>query len=260
MAKVDGHVREPLYRQLETELRQQIASGQLKAGERLESEPELASRHGMARMTARRAIETLVREGLLVRHRGRGTFVSEPRMAYPPASLISFSRTMAALGLPVSTRLLEMELVAAHGDVATALEFDEGTPVLLVRRLRFVKDEPVAIHASYMARGYLDGLRAADLMTLPISEAMENVTGVHIVASRDYLEATAATHEEAALLQIAPGDPVQLVIGVAYDSAGRPALATRATYRADRFRFAIGARAGDLPFEITGGRKPGPAE
>lgn len=205
----------------------------------------------MARMTARRAIETLVREGLLVRHRGRGTFVSEPRMSYPPASLVSFSRTMAALGIPITTRLLALELVPARSEIAEALGVEDGEPVLLVRRLRFVRDEPVAIHESYMDRNYLDGLRAADLMTLPISEAMENVTRVRIVASRDYLEAAAATHEDASLLQISPGDPVQLVLGIAFDDGGNPVLATRATYRADRFRFAIGARAGDLPFEIT---------
>jgi DNA-binding GntR family transcriptional regulator len=102
-----------------------------------------------------------------------------------------------------------------------------------------------------MDKGYLDGLRASDLLTRPISEAMENVTHVHIVASRDHLEAVAATHEEASLLQIAPGDPIQLVRGVAFADDGRPVLATRAAYRADRFRFAIGARAGDLQFDIT---------
>ena len=263
MDEISRERREPLYRQLETLLRDQIAADQLKPGDQLPSEPDLASSHRMARMTARRAIDTLVQEGLLVRHRGRGTFVAGPRVSYPPASLVSFSRAMAALGLPVATRLLDLELVPARGDVATALGVADGTPVLLVRRLRFVSGEPVAIHASYMDKGYLDGLRASDLLTLPISQAMENVTNVHIVASRDYLEAVAATREEAALLQISPGDPIQLVTGVAVADDGRPVLATRAAYRADRFRFAVGAGAGDVPFEVTrsaDGVNPGSAQ
>lgn len=251
MDKITKQAGEPLYRQLATLLREQISSGQLSPGAQLPSEPDLAIGHGMARMTARRAIDTLAQEGLVVRHRGRGTFVSEPRVSYPPASLVSFSRAMAALGLPVTTKLLDLEPVPARGELAHALDLEEGSPVLLVRRLRFLSDEPVAIHASYMDTGYLDGLRASDLLTLPISQAMANVTGVRIVASRDYLEAVAATRAEASLLRLAPGDPVQVVTGVAFADDGRPVLATRAAYRADRFRFAVGAAAGDLPFEIT---------
>ena len=217
---------------------------------RVPSEPALAATNGIARMTARHAIDELVQEGLLVRHRGRGTFVAEPKLSYPPASLFSFTRTMAELGYAVSTRLLTLELVPAHGEIPRALRVAEGELVLLVRRLRFANREPVALHESYMDRGYLKGLIAADLLTRPIADAMEKVNGRRIVASRDFLEAAAATKEEAVLLTVGIGEPVQLVIGVAYGETGEPVLATRAVYRADRFRFAVAAQAGDLPFEI----------
>ncbi len=242
---------EPLYRQLASLLRAEIASGRLRPGDQLPPEPELAKRFAIARMTARQAIDALVEDGAVMRHRGRGTFVAEPRVAYPPATLISFSRTMAALGHQVVTKLLDLELVGAHGEVAVALGLNEHDPVLLVRRLRFLGGEPVALHASYMDKSYLDGLRAADLLTKPISEAMENVNGVRVVSSRDYLEAGAATHEEAQLLRITAGEPIQIVRGVSFAADGRPALATRAAYRADRFRFLVGANAGDPPFEIS---------
>lgn len=242
---------EPLYRQLERRLRDEIGSGRLLPGDRLPAEPELAAQYQMARMTARHAIEALVQDGLLVRHRGRGTFVAEPRMAYPPASLVSFSRTMRALGRPVTTKLLDFEVVPANGEVAGLLGEAENTPVLFVRRLRFLDGEPVAIHSSYMHRAYLEGMHAADLLTKPISEAMEKVTGVRIVSSRDFMEAAATTSEEAALLNILAGEPIAVVRGVSSAADGSPALATRAVYRGDRFRFFVGSTNSGPFFEVN---------
>ncbi|MGD0862923.1 MAG: UTRA domain-containing protein [Candidatus Limnocylindrales bacterium] len=137
------------------------------------------------------------------------------------------------------------------GEVAELLGEPENAPVLFVRRLRFLDGEPVALHSSYMHRAYLEGLHAADLLTKPISEAMENVTAVRIVSSRDFLEAAAATSEEAALLNILPGEPIAIVRGVSFTAEGSPALATRAAYRGDRFRFLVGATNSGLSFEVN---------
>jgi GntR family transcriptional regulator len=172
-------------------------------------------------------------------------------MTYPPASLVSFSRTMSALGRPVTTKLLDFEVVPALGEVAELLAEAEGTPVLFVRRLRFLDSEPVALHSSYMHRSYLEGFHAADLLTKPISEAMEKVTGVRIVSSRDFIEAAAATSEEAALLNILAGEPIAIVRGVSFAADGSAALATRAAYRGDRFRFFVGSTDNGLSFEVN---------
>lgn len=240
-----------VYQVLEKYLREEIRTGQLKPGDQLPSEPELAAEHGMARMTARRAIEALMADGLLVRRRGRGTFVASPRLAYPPATSMSFSRTMRTLGHEVTTRLLNFALVEPSADIVDALELSAGAHALLVRRLRFVEDEPVAIHTNYMDGSYFALLRASDLLTRPISEAMEEVSGVHVASSSDFLEGLAAPREEATLLKVSPGDPILLVIGVAYTADGRRVLATRGWYRADRFRFAVGVRGPGLAFELS---------
>jgi GntR family transcriptional regulator len=243
--------REPVYRELERYLREEIRADRLRPGDQLPSEPELAARHGMARMTARRAIEALLSDGLLVRRRGRGTFVASPRLAYPPATSMSFSRTMAALGHDVTTRLLDFLLTELPADIAQDLDLPTGSKALLVRRLRFVAGEPVAIHMNYMDGSYFELIRASDLLTRPISDAMQEASGVHVASSRDYLEGAPAPREEAALLHIDAGDPVLLVIGLAYSDDGVPVLATRGWYRADRFRFAVGVRGLGLSFELS---------
>ena len=241
----------PVYRQLEEFLRREIMSGHLKPGDQLPSEPDLAREHKMARMTARRAIETLMADGLLVRRRGRGTFVSSPRLAYPPATAMSFSSTMRTLGHPVTTKLLDFQLVDGGVEISRDLGLQDGVPVLMVRRLRFVNDVPVAIHSNFMDDSYFNILRASDLLTRPISDAMREASGVHIVASQDYLQGVAATRDESELLRIPVGDPLLLIRGLAFSDAGDSVLVTRGWYRADRFRFAVGVRGQGLPFEIS---------
>ena len=241
----------PLYRELEEFLRHEILSGRLKPGDQLPSEPDLASQHGMARMTARRAIEALMADGLLVRRRGRGTFVSSPRLAYPPATAMSFSGTMRKLGHQVTTRLLDFLLVEGGVEISRESDLEDGASVLMVRRLRFVNDEPVAIHSNFMDGSYFNTIRAADLLTRPISDAMREGSGVHIVASQDYLEGVVATHDELELLRIPVGDPLLLIRGLAFSDEGDSVLVTRGWYRADRFRFAVGVRGQGIPFEIS---------
>lgn len=243
---------EPLYRQIAAVILAKLAAGELVPGDRVPSEPELAETYGVARMTARKAIESLVLDGKLTRHKGRGTFVAQPKMSYPAPTVFSFTRAMKGLGLEVTTKLLDLHTTQADADLAADLQLGEGDEVLHVRRLRLVSGEPVAIHSSYMAKEYLSGLLAADLLTRPIAEAMARVGHERVAASHDYLEAIAAEPEVARLLDIERGEPIQFICGVGYSSAGKPVLATRAWYRADRFRFRLSATGDDAWMEMKG--------
>jgi GntR family transcriptional regulator len=240
----------PLYRQIAAEILAKLTAGELAPGDRVPSEPELAETYGVARMTARKAIESLVLDGKLTRHKGRGTFVAQPKMPYPAPTVFSFTRAMQGLGLEVTTKLLDLHTTEADADLAADLRIREGDEVLHVRRLRLVSGEPVAIHSSYMAKEYLTGLLAADLLTRPIAEAMARVGNERVAASHDYLEAIAAEPEVAHLLDIEPGEPIQFICGVGYSSTGKPVLATRAWYRADRFRFRLSATDSDAWMEM----------
>lgn len=251
-------VRVPKYKRLELALRDDIEHERLLPGDRLPAEPELAASHGVARMTARRAIETLVNDGLLTRLPGRGTFVTERRVPYQPATIFSFSRTMAALGMTVETRLIHFDVVPSPPAVARDLGLRDGADVLLVRRARLVNGEPVAIHGSYLAAGLRAALSADDLLRQPISEAVRRAGGAEVTTSRDYLTAEAAVADDAKILEIDPGVPVIRITGCSYSELGHPVMATDAVYRADRFRFALAAREERHPLEPTGFRGPTP--
>jgi GntR family transcriptional regulator len=239
----------PLFRYLEQTLKAQIASGELSPGSRLRSEEELAASYGMARMTARRAIEALVADGFLVRRRGVGTFVSDHRFEYRPASLFSFSRAMESQGVKVSTRLLGMYLCISDPDTHKSLGVGPQVQILCIKRLRLVNDEPVAINTSFVRPELYDTLDVEHLVSLPIGECIRRAGHGELASSQDYLEGRPATKEEAYLLETPDRAPVLIVFGTEFDTTGKALLVSNATYRADRFRFVLGATARE-PVEV----------
>jgi GntR family transcriptional regulator len=236
--KLDRSSSQPLFLQLENLLRGQIDSGLLSPGDRISSEHELSRDHGISRMTARRAVDTLVMEGLLFRRPGKGTYVSE-KVQWPGATIFSFSGAMASLGLTVTTRVVELTLATATASIARDLAVRQGEQIVRLTRLRLVEGEPVALHTSYMARDYYPAILHADLVTTPLNQVMEDISGRRVSNSRDYVEVTLARSEEAALLEIAEGAPLLLVLGLVFSDRWRPERATKSLFRGDRFRFTI---------------------
>jgi GntR family transcriptional regulator len=237
-SKLDRSSAQPLFVQLDNLLRGQIETGVLAPGDRIPSEHELSREHGISRMTARRALDTLVMEGILFRRPGKGTYVSE-KVQWPGATIFSFSTAMASLGLVVTTRVVELTLAAPTAAIARDLGVGQGEQIVRLTRLRFIEDEPVALHTSYMAREYYPAIRHADLVSTPLNKVMEAISGRRFANSRDYVEVTLAHPEEAALLQIPTGAPLLLVRGLVFSDRGHPERATKSLFRGDRFRFTI---------------------
>jgi GntR family transcriptional regulator len=237
-SKLNRDSPQPLFLQLQNLLRGQIDEGSLAPGDRISSEHELSREHGISRMTARRALDTLVMEGLLFRRPGKGTYVSE-KVQWPGATIFSFSTAMTSLGLTVTTRVVELTLAAATANIARDLGVAPGDQIVRLARLRRVEGEPVALHTSYMGIEYYPAILHADLVTTPLNKVMEQIRGRLIVNSRDYVEVTLARPEEATLLEIPEGAPLLLVRGLVFSDRWRPERATKSLFRGDRFRFTI---------------------
>jgi GntR family transcriptional regulator len=225
----------PLYLQIEEELRGLIRSGQLEELSRIPSEWELSQRFHVSRVTARKAVDRLVADGALVRRPGKGTFVARQRISHGASQQLSFSAAMRELSLPLSTRVLEVHEIPAPRSVADALELSTGAPVILIRRLRIVADEPAAIHTSYFG-SHFSYLRDSDL-TGSLTDLMA-AHGDTVAHSSDFIEAVVAGGDEARLLGIASRSPLVRIVGVAFSVAHDALRYSEGLYRGDRFRFA----------------------
>ena len=191
----------PLYLQLLDWLREDILIRQ--AGARIDSEPQLARRFGVSRFTVTRAIEILVRDGVLTRRQGLGTFVAPPRLRRAPTYLRSFTEAMAAEGRTATHRLLDFALI--NSTDGSNFPYAKGTPLLRLERLRLVDGSPLAVHYSMLNA---DIAQAAALTKAVAADPHFSLyrffreAGFVIDRGIETLQARLATRKEAQLLKL----------------------------------------------------------
>jgi GntR family transcriptional regulator len=226
----------PLYLQIEEELRGQVESGEFGPLSRVPSEAELSVRFGVSRMTARKALDRLVADGVLFRRAGKGTFVAQPKIAHGPSQLLSFSAAMNAQGVRHRTRVLDAGMVPAPSNIARELRVPPNTPLAFVRRLRLVDDEPAVIHLSYMPARFAAVL-GGDLSG-SLTELLTGFGG-RVTSTNDTVECVLASEQDAGILKVRVGAPLVFIRGIAYNQEMEPVRHSEALYRADRFRFRV---------------------
>jgi DNA-binding GntR family transcriptional regulator len=233
-ATVDRTSPVPLYYQLAQQLEHAIESGDLPRGTQLGNEILLADRLGLSRPTVRRAIGYLVDRGLLVRKRGVGTQVVQPRVRRR-LELTSLYDDLAGGGQEPTTQVLSLDKLPASDPVARALGLADGEPVLALERLRLAHGEPLAVLRNYLP---------VDLVTLS-SEALERTglyqlmraAGVRLHLATQTVGARSATAAEARLLGERRSAPLLTMWRTVYDDSGRAVEFASHYYRASLYSF-----------------------
>ncbi|WP_345645230.1 GntR family transcriptional regulator [Streptomyces tremellae] len=224
----------PLYYQLAQQLEAAIERGRLAPGSLLGNEIELAGRLGLSRPTVRQAIQSLVDKGLLVRRRGVGTQVVHSQVKRP-LELSSLYDDLEAAGQRPATRVLRHTVRPATAEVAAALGVAEGADVLLLERLRYAHDEPMAYLRNHLPAGLVD-CASADLEATGLYRLMR-AGGTTLHSARQSVGARRATGEEAVLLGEETGAPLLTMERVTFDDTGRAVEFGSHVYRASRYSF-----------------------
>lgn len=232
---IDKASREPLYRQIQRSVYEDVQSGVMEPGDRIPSEHDLVARYGVSRTTIRKSLEELVSRGVLVRQPGKGTFVSDNLVKQGFSTMLSFSRTLQRLGYRVDTKILHIEVIPGSRYVCGQLKTPPGSDVLLSRRLRFVNGKPVAIHTTYLENELFKDVRTYDLTRESLLEVMDRSYSNHTVTSKDTVHADLASREECRLFRVDGPLPVHRLEAVTFDHRGKPTSFTRAAYRGDTF-------------------------
>lgn len=140
---------EAVYHQISKALRKEIGE-HYQPGDRLPTEPELAKRFAVNRHTIRRAVDSLIAEGLVQRQHGRGTFVTTPPIDYPIAKQTRFTENLSKHNRLTKTWLLRKLIIPARGGVAEKLGLESETPVVWLETLRMVENRPFWIISHFL--------------------------------------------------------------------------------------------------------------
>ncbi len=223
-----------LYMQIRERIREQIAGGALKPGEKLPPEEELANQLGVSRMTMRRGIQDLIDEGALYRRRGVGTFVAQRHIDRDHNRLVSYLESAAQEGFVPQIEVLSCEVVGATLIVARGLKLREDEPVTRVRTLRLADGEPLAIHDEHVPYRLFPDLMDADISTRQLWELLSD-NGHPVKRAVQRVEARVAEEEIAQLLGIEEGAPILYKLRTVFSEDGTPVEFAICHNRGDRY-------------------------
>ena len=208
---------------------------QLGVGEAIPPERALSADLGVSRLTLRAAVDDLVREGYLVRRRGSGTFVSEPKIAQE-LTLTSFTEDMRRRGLHPASRTLELTVVPAGARLGRFLHVSPSEPIVVAKRLRLADHETMAIETLHVREALVPGLSGADLEQRSFYELLREQYGVVVVGGTQTIEPTVTNEEESEALGVPLHSPAFLFERITRDADGDVVEYVRSIYRGDRYR------------------------
>jgi DNA-binding GntR family transcriptional regulator len=229
----------PLWYQVSQSLRASILGRSPRDPLRLPTEEQLAGHYGVSEQTMRQALKELEEEGLITRHRRRGTFIEPAAQRGAPVRLLGSVDAIVAQQSGMTTELLDHGTTRVPGELAEY--FPDLDEVATFHRLR--SDEKTGEPTNH-ARNYVRPELAArispdDLVRWPMTKVLRDVAGADISRITDTVQARLADPETARLLEVPLLSPILHYTGITYDAVGRPLDVVVIHYRGDRFSFTV---------------------
>jgi GntR family transcriptional regulator len=232
-------IKEPIYQQLNSQLRQLISSGDCAVGSKFLTERQICEQYEVSRATANKALSNLVSEGLLEFRKGVGTFVRGRSLDYNLRALVSFTDKAIAAGKRPSTEVLQFETVPAADvldDVPQTLQVPPEAPLYYMERLRLADSLPVILEKRYIVAQFCPDLSADDVRGSLYSLFVDRYH-LPIEAADESIRAVNTRGQDARLLKLRDGAAGMLISSIGYLSGNRPLWSERTLYRGDSYEF-----------------------
>jgi len=227
---------------VQDELKQRIDRGELAAGARLPSEPELAAELQVSRATLREALRTMELQGLLWRRQGSGTFVAEhPRMATSLDVNFGVTDAIRAAGMTAGIAQARHWVEPAPAGEAALLELEPGQDVLVIERVRTAEGKPVVLSRDLVPSRLVGGNDRAvqGMLERSIYDVLERELGIVISHGVARFRPVRAGHAVAARLGVPRGELLLYLWQVDYAEDGTPAISSHEFHLADAFDFTV---------------------
>lgn len=227
----------PLYVQIREKLRSEMS--QMEPGDPLPPELELEKKFQVSRITVRRAVEELAAEGLLVRQRGKGTFLQRPKLTHELSTITSWTQQLKTLGYSPKTahRKVLKEQPSSH--VIEALRLDATEAVIRIQRVRLASREPISYMINYVPLRLVPGFMDRKFTDESLYEVMERDYGLVPAMAVDTVGTRPASDEEAEALHIERRAPVLSVRRISYLKDGSPLELAIVASRGDRYQYQV---------------------
>lgn len=224
-----------IYQIVSKNLKSLINSYEFAIGDPLPSEKQLAARFSVSRMTLRKAIDDLVKEGLICRKHGQGNFILAKNIQYESQTLSSFAEHMQRLGKQAETKVTEFQVINAPLLIAQKLNLVANEKIYFIQRVRYIDNKPRKVEDSYIPVKRFPTLSIQDMETSKFA-FIEQQTSLNIHGSYWHFRPVIADKKMANLLQILEGELLQQILSLTSLSDGSYVDYSVGTYCLDEYQ------------------------
>lgn len=224
----------PLHVQLKNLLKNEILQGEFM--DKIPSERELISRFEVSRSTVRKAISELVREGVLEKKHGKGTFISHRPVEEWLGNLSTYNEVIENMGMKPGTKLLYQGVEPSTAEIEAALGTDK---TYVIERLRFADKVPIAIEKQYYPLQIGLQLAKYDLNNAVLYDLLELSLGIKLWEAEQIISSALPAADEAKNLDIPETKGVLVTERITCDPDGNPVEYLKGVFREDMYAFRI---------------------
>lgn len=235
----------PLYYKVQNYILDLIKSNQLKEGDFIPTEMELSNMFHISRPTVRQGLNTLASKGYLKRQKGKGTFVTKPKIIQENTRFIeSYNREMNKKGLISETKVLEISIKVCPDILLEKLGVDEGEKIIKLKRLRYAYGEeeqdnkPILLTTVYIPFKKFPNLMMYDFEKRSLYEVLEE-NNIFIKKAVREIEAKLSNKETSKLLEISEGSPIHYISSFGYGEDGSVIEYSESIYPGERNKFIV---------------------
>lgn len=227
---------ETKYQRMKKEIENRINNGEYRSGEKIPSERKLCDLFNVSRMTARQAINELVKEGKVYREKGRGTFVSSPH--FLQRNVKSFTDTLKERGFIPSTQIIEFSTVYNLKEISQAMEVPYHTKFYKLKRLRLGNDLPMALETVYIERDRCHDLQQYDVSG-SLYEVLEDHYGYKIENISCDIDACIANTILMKTFHLQKSRALLKITGISYMENNEKLFFEESFYRPDLYKYHV---------------------
>lgn len=218
MLKLNANSTITLFDQIETDLKEKIKEGIYRPGQKIPTEAELIEAYGVSRITIRRAIEDLTKEGILMKKQGKGTFVQEKKIFRKISHTVSFTEA-CSLSSMTSSSYTSMRRILQPGELdIPESDLFSGESVIYIQRIRMADNIPVICENNYFPYSRFSFLLNENLDG-SLYQLLEHNYEIHVGKPHNsYIDASYAGKDISEMLNVAPSEPIFLMSTEMYDT------------------------------------------
>lgn len=236
---LNGNNQEPLYIQIEKAIQAAIENGNFQQGEKIPNEIELMEKYNVSRVTVRKAVEELVKDGYLVKRHGLGTFVSHSKFERKIKHVMGFTAACKANGLSSHSLITRKEIIEPDASLIKALKLETDEKAIYIQRKRYAGDSPLMLENNYYPFNRFHFLLEESLEG-SLYELLKVKYGINPVKSGvTTLDIVLADEEQARILETSIGKAMFFMNTIIYDQNREPVHAGKQYIIGDRYQFIL---------------------